>query len=246
MSKTSYILIVSYVGTGYSGWQVQPGQNTIQGAIEELLQRIFGTRICLRYASRTDSGVHALAQVAGFSCESNYSSDQIQKMLNTQLPNDIVIKDAKIVSDDFDPRKSLKKTYFYLINNSKIRDPFTLDRVWWLRYELNKNKILQALELFKGKKDFKAFMASGSDAKSTIREIYDIVFQDFGDDIKISFTGSGFLKQMIRNIVGTVVDIGRGRFEVEDVLRILESKNRIYAGVTAPAHGLYLEKVYYE
>ena len=106
--------------------------------------------------------------------------------------------------------------------------------------------MLKALKVFKGKKDFKAFMASGSDAKSTIREIYDISFFDSGDEIKITFTGNGFLKQMIRNIVGTVVDVGRGRFEVEDLAGILESKNRIYAGVTAPAHALYLDKVYYE
>jgi tRNA pseudouridine38-40 synthase len=150
------------------------------------------------------------------------------------------------VDSAFDPRRSVKKTYFYLISNSRIRDPFTLDRVWWLRYKLNKNKMLEALEFFKGKKDFKAFMASGSDAKSTIREIYDISFFDSGDDMKISFTGNGFLKQMIRNIVGTVVDVGRGRFELEDVLRILDSKDRIFAGVTAPAHALYLDKVYYE
>jgi tRNA pseudouridine38-40 synthase len=234
------------VGTAYCGWQVQEGQSTVQGTIEELLKKIFGKRIVLRYASRTDSGVHALGQVAGFYCDSKYSAEQIQKMLNTQLPNDIVVKDVSVVDNSFDPRRSLKKTYFYLISNSKIRDPFTLDRVWWLRYKLNKNKMLAALELFKGKKDFKAFMASGSDVKSTIREIYDISFFDSGEDLKISFTGNGFLKQMIRNIVGTVVDIGRGRFEVDDVLRILESKDRVFAGVTAPAHALYLEKVYYE
>lgn len=246
MSSTSYLLTISYVGTAYCGWQVQEGQSTVQGTIEGLLQKIFGKRIVLRYASRTDSGVHALGQVAGFCCDSKYSAEQIQKMLNTQLPNDIVVKDVSVVDSSFDPRRSLKKTYFYLISNSKIRDPFTLDRVWWLRYKLNKNKMLAALELFKGKKDFKAFMASGSDVKSTIREIYDISFFDSGEDLKISFTGNGFLKQMIRNIVGTVVDIGRGRFEVDDVLRILESKDRVFAGVTAPAHALYLEKVYYE
>ena len=246
MSTTTYLLTISYVGTAYSGWQVQPGQSTVQGIIESLLQKVFGKRIVLRYASRTDSGVHALGQVAGFTCESDYSAEQMLKILNTQLPNDIVVTDVKLVDSSFDPRKAVKKTYFYLISDSKIRNPFTLDRVWWLRYKLNKSNMLKALEFFKGKKDFKAFMASGSDVKSTIREIYGISFIESGDDIRIIFTGNGFLKQMIRNIVGTVVDVGRGKFEVDDVVRILESRNRICAGVTAPAHALYLDKVYYE
>jgi tRNA pseudouridine38-40 synthase len=246
MEFKSYKMTVSYVGTEYCGWQVQTGLTTIQGVIESLLSTVFDRRIVLRYASRTDSGVHALGQVAGFTCESKFTAQDIQKILNTQLPNDIVVKNVEEVSLDFDPRRTKRKTYFYLIDNSPVRDPFRVNRVWWVRQKLNKNKMLEALEFFKGKKDFMAFMGSGSGAKTTIREIYDISVYEKGDVMKISFTGNGFLKQMIRNIIGTVVEVGRGRFEPEDIKTMLESKDRRKAGVTAPPYGLYLERVYYE
>ena len=246
MEIKTYKMIVSYVGTEYCGWQVQPGLTTVQGVIEELLSGVFGTRVVLKYASRTDSGVHAIGQVACFACESRFSAKEVQKMLNTQLPQDIVIKSVEEVPMDFDPRKTKMKTYFYLIDNSAIRDPFKIDRAWWIRTKLNKTNMLKALESFKGKKDFMAFMASGSGVKTTIREIYDISVFEKGDVMKISFTGSGFLKQMIRNIIGTVVEVGRGRFEPGQIEEILSSKDRRKAGVTAPAYGLYLERIYYE
>ncbi len=246
MENRSYKMTICYVGTEYCGWQVQLGVVTVQGIIEDLLSKVFGTRIVLKYASRTDSGVHALGQVAGFTCESKFTAIEIQKILNTQLPHDIVIKSVEETNADFDPRKSKRKTYFYLIDKAAVRDPFKLNRAWWVRQKLNKDKMLEAFEYFKGKKDFMAFMASGSGAKTTIREIYDISIFEKGDVMKISFTGSGFLKQMIRNIIGTVVEVGRGRFEPEDIKKMLESKDRKTAGITAPAYGLYLERIYYE
>jgi tRNA pseudouridine38-40 synthase len=246
MELRSYKMTVSYVGTEYCGWQVQAGVTTIQSVIEQLLSKVFGKRIVLRYASRTDSGVHALGQVAGFACESKFTAEEIQKMLNTQLPQDIVVKSVEEVALDFDPRRAKRKTYFYLIDNSPVRDPFKINKAWWVKYKLNKNKMLESLEYFKGKKDFMAFMGSGSGAKTTIREIYDISVFEKGDVMKITFTGNGFLKQMIRNIIGTVVEVGRGRFKPEDIEGMLESKDRRTAGITAPPYGLYLERVYYE
>ncbi|MEI6092051.1 MAG: tRNA pseudouridine(38-40) synthase TruA [bacterium] len=246
MNIRSYKMTVSYVGTEYCGWQVQPSFKTIQGTIEDLLSKVFNKKIVLRYASRTDSGVHALAQIACFSCRSDYKAVEIQKMLNTQLPQDIVIKNVEEVSEDFNPRKANKKTYFYLIDNNAVRNPFRINRVWWVKYKINKEKMLESLEYFKGKQDFRSFMASGSSAKTTIREIYEISMVDRGDIIKISFTGSGFLKQMIRNIIGTVVEVGRGRFEPKDIKVMLASKDRKTAGITAPAYGLYLERIYYD
>ncbi|MCX6111936.1 MAG: tRNA pseudouridine(38-40) synthase TruA [Proteobacteria bacterium] len=246
MELKSYKMIISYVGTEYCGWQVQAGVATVQGIIENLLSRTFDKRIILRYASRTDSGVHALGQVAGFTCESKFTAMEIQRILNTQLPQDIAIKAVEEVDPEFDPRKAKRKTYFYLIDNGEIRDPFKINRAWWTRHRLNKSNMLAALEYFKGKKDFIAFMGSGSGAKTTIREIYDISVFEKGDVMKISFTGNGFLKQMIRNIVGTVVEIGKGRFKPEDVEKMLKSRDRRTAGITAPAYGLYLERIYYE
>jgi len=246
MELVNYKILVTYIGTAYKGWQIQPNSPTVQGTIENLLFKIFKERIVLKYSSRTDAGVHSLGQVANFVCESRYDEKAILLMLNTQLPEDIVIKSIEKVPMEFDSRRAKRKTYYYRIHNSKVKDPFKLNRVWWLPYKLNKNDMLEALGLFKGKKDFNAFMSSGGGAKTTIREIYDIRLVEQDDEIWIYFTANGFLKQMVRNIVGTVVDIGRGRYKVEEVLKMLQSCDRTKAGVTAPARGLYLEKVVYD
>jgi len=246
MELVNYKILVAYIGTAYKGWQIQPSSPTIQGVIEALLFKIFKERIVLIYASRTDAGVHALGQVANFVCEPKYNEKAMLLMLNTQLPEDIVIKSIEKVPLTFDSRHAKRKTYYYRIHNSKIKDPFKLNRVWWIPYNLNKSNMLEALELFKGKKDFSAFMSSGGGAKTTIREIYDINLVEHDEETWLYFTANGFLKQMVRNIVGTVVDIGRGRYKVDDVSKMLGSCDRTKAGVTAPARGLYLEKVVYE
>lgn len=242
----NYKLLISYIGTAYKGWQVQPNSPTVQGVIEALLFKIFKERIVLMYSSRTDAGVHALEQVANFVCEPKYDERAILLMLNTQLPNDIVVKSVEKVPMEFSSRHAKRKTYYYRIHNSKIKNPFKLDRVWWIPQNLNKSDMLKALELFKGKKDFKAFMSSGGDAKTTIREIYEVRLVEQDDEMWIYFTANGFLKQMVRNIVGTVVDIGKGRYKVNEVRDMLASCDRTKAGVTAPSRGLYLEKVFYD
>ena len=246
MELSNYKIIVTYIGTAYKGWQVQPSSPTVQGVIEQLLFKMFKERVVLKYSSRTDAGVHALEQVANFACASKYDEHEILLMLNTQLPDDIIVKSVERVPIDFDARHAKRKTYYYRIHNSRIKDPFKLNRAWWVPYNLNKNDMLAAIEKFKGKKDFKAFMSSGSGAKTTIREIYEIRLEEHDDEIRIYFTANGFLKQMVRNIVGTIVDIGRGRYTVSEVGAMLESCDRTKAGVTAPAHGLYLESVCYD
>lgn len=246
MELVNYKILVTYIGTAYKGWQIQPNSPTIQGVIENLLFKIFKQRIVLIYSSRTDAGVHALAQVANFVCEPKYDERAMLLMLNTQLPEDIVIKSLEKVSMEFNSRHAKRKTYYYRIHNSKIKDPFKLNRVWWIPQKLNKSDMLEALELFNGKKDFNSFMSSGGGAKTTIREIYESHLVEKDDEIWIYFTANGFLKQMVRNIVGTVVDVGKGRYKVGEVSKMLDSCDRTKAGVTAPARGLYLEKVVYE
>lgn len=246
MEKKVYKLIISYDGTAYTGWQTQPGKPTVQGVIEGLLSKLFKKKVTLRYPSRTDAGVHAHGQVASFSCESEHSALTMQKILNSQLPQDITVKKVEIMPDGFDAKRAVKKTYRYLISDTPTRSPFYINRVWWLKHKLNKNNMLEAFKLFVGEKDFRAFMGSGTDAKTTIRNIYSIDFIENGDEMSVVFTGSGFLKHMIRNIVGTVVEVGLGRYTVEDVKRMLESKDRRKAGITAPAYALYLEEIFYE
>ena len=161
MELSNYKIIVTYIGTAYKGWQVQPNSPTVQGEIEKLLLKMFKVRVVLKYSSRTDAGVHALEQVANFICESKYNEYEILLMLNTQLPEDIVVKSVEVVPFAFDSRHAKRKTYYYRIHNSRIKDPFKINRAWWLPYKLNKNEMLAAIEIFKGKKDFKAFMSSG-------------------------------------------------------------------------------------
>lgn len=246
MDKKTYKLVITYVGTAYTGWQTQPGTPTIQNVIEQLLSKVFGRKMTIRYPSRTDAGVHAFGQVASFEVESEYSAERMQKILNSQLPPDITVKSVEIMPSGFDAKRAVRKRYSYLISTAPTRSPFYIDRVWWIKQKLNKNNMLKALNYFVGERDYRAFMGSGSDAKTTIRTIYSIDVHEDGDEMKITFVGNGFLKHMIRNIVGTAVEVGVGRYSVEDVLAMIESKDRKMAGVTAPAYALYLEEIFYE
>lgn len=242
----NFKMTISYIGTNYNGWQSQPNKNTIQDIIEDLLFKIFNSSIKLRYTSRTDSGVHAIAQVASFQIETKYTAHQIQMMLNTQLPEDIVITDLKEEKESFDARKSLKKTYYYLIYNSKVKNPFLLNRAWHIAYNIDMDILNKSLNLLLGKKDFSSFMGAGSSVSTTIREVYSAKAIKDGDLIKISITANGFLKHMIRNIVGTVVEVSKGKISLNEFSDIIESCDRNKAGITAPPYGLYLEKIYYE
>jgi len=246
MDKKVYKLVISYVGTAYTGWQTQPETPTIQNLIEQLLSKVFKKRVTLRYPSRTDAGVHAYGQVASFEVDSDFSAERMLKILNSQLPPDVTIRSVELMPAGFDAKKASRKKYSYLISTSPTRSPFYIDRVLWVKQKLNKNNMLEAIKLFVGEKDFRAFMGSGSDAKTTIRNIYSIDVHEEGDEMKITFIGSGFLKHMIRNIIGTVVEVGVGRYSVGDVSAMLESKDRRKAGITAPAYALYLEEIFYD
>jgi len=239
-------MIISYVGDNFKGWQVQKNHKTIQEEIEKILEKIYKQKIILAYSSRTDSGVHANGQVANFKAENKLTISKLQCALNTQINSDIVIKDICIVADSFDARRSKCKEYKYLIDTSELRNPFRKQRFWRVRYKLDIDKIKEGIILFKGKKDFKSFMAIDGEAKTTVREIYDFYLTEYYDKLEFTILGNGFLKQMIRNIIGTLVELGRGKISLEDINRIILAKDRRQAGPTAPAYGLYLNKVYYE
>jgi len=244
--QVTYKLVVSYDGTNYNGWQTQADGPTVQAVIESLLDKVFKEKVNLRYPSRTDSGVHAFGQVVSFTCRSEFSAERMLKILNSQLPSDITIKSSEIVSNDFDAKKASKKRYSYHISTTPTRSPFYINRVWWIKYKMDIGVLKEALAIFVGEKDFRAFMGAGSDAKTTIRNIYSITVLEQNDEFKIVFEGNGFLKHMIRNIVGTAVEAAIGRYDVEDVKKMLESKDRRTAGITAPAYALYLEEIYYD
>jgi len=242
----NYKMVISYVGDNFKGWQVQKNHKTVQQEIENILERIYKKRIILRYSSRTDSGVHAYCQVASFKAENKLTVLKLQMALNTQIDKDIVVKSIEIVNDNFDARKSKYKEYKYLIDTGGIRNPFRKNRFWRVRYVLDIEIIKQGVKLFIGKKDFRSFMAVDGEAKTTVREVYDFYLTQYDDKLEFTIKADGFLKQMVRNIIGTVLDLGRGRFKIEDIDNIFKAKDRAKAGTTAPAYGLYLNKVFYE
>ena len=250
-------LLLEYDGTAYQGWQVQKKGETIQGILENRILKITGEHSRVIGASRTDAGVHALGQVAAFRTESSLDAGTIKRALNAVLPQDIRVLDASVVDDSFHPREdAIKKSYFYIITNQRISSAFLFRYTWIVPQPLVLNTMKEASQKLIGRHDFASFMGTGSDVKDTVREIYSLNIErlgsiDFmtsfliGNFMKISIEANGFLRHMVRNIVGTLVEIGRGRISAERMKDILESRDRRLAGPTAPPHGLFLERIVY-
>ncbi|MCI4626289.1 MAG: tRNA pseudouridine(38-40) synthase TruA [Candidatus Magnetoovum sp. WYHC-5] len=250
-------LTIQYDGTNYKGWQRQPDTVTIQGALESALVRICGEDISVISSGRTDTGVHALCQSATFSTISVHSPQVFMRALNAILPRDIRILDAYAVPLDFHPRyNAQKKRYFYIIKNDHIESAL-LDRyLWQIKKTLDMEKIVEASRRIIGIHDFKAFSAANSDIKESVREVFIVDIEQLnsinfmftnltGNFIKITIEANGFLRHMVRNIVGTLVEVGKYKILPHQIDSILKSKDRKTAGPTAPAKGLFLEKVYY-
>ncbi|WP_320007089.1 tRNA pseudouridine(38-40) synthase TruA [Maridesulfovibrio sp.] len=239
---------VAYDGTGFCGWQLQPGLRTVQGVLELAVERITGIPVRVHGSGRTDSGVHALGQVVHFDVEDVRATVPWQKALNSLLPDDVTVLDAELVSSEFHSRYSAKrKTYTY---NLWLENSFFLP---WRRHYVWKcgpvdlASIDKAMQFFVGKHDFASFQNAGTPVSSTVREIY--YFKRYpgqsGQEIVLEVCGSGFLKQMVRNMVGCLVNIGRGKAEPETVRSLLERKDRTAAPATAPAQGLFMAGVEY-
>ena len=239
-------LIIEYDGTNYVGWQKQINGIGIQEKIEEAIFKITGEKVHLIGSGRTDSGVHARGQVANFYTKSKISGDRFKYAINTKLPFDIVIVESEEVDKDFHSRCDAKaKEYSYLIYNSTTRSPLYRNYSYHVFYVLDDNKMRQGANYLLGTHDFLAFTGSKNNLEDTCRTINSINLKRKGDFIKLNIRGNGFLYNMVRIIAGTLVDIGRGRIQPEDIPNIIKSKDRKCAGPTAAAQGLYLEKVYY-
>lgn len=240
-------LLIEYDGTNYFGWQLQPQKPTIQGTIEEKWKQITGEKIHLVGSGRTDAGVHAIGQVAHFKTQSLLSLKAIQRALNSLLPPDIVIKEVKEMESDFHARKMAKrKVYEYRILNTPLPSVFHRGYVWHVPQPLDLEKVKRATPILIGKHDFSSFRSTGTPTKTAIREVYRAEWRrnSYGL-IRFEIEANGFLKQMVRAIVGTLVEVGRGKIAVEDFQKILDSKDRRQSGPTAPAHGLFLKEVKY-
>jgi tRNA pseudouridine38-40 synthase len=245
-------LVLSYDGSEFSGWQVQPDATTVQGTLASAIGRITGEKVLPQGSGRTDAGVHALAQVATFGTESSIPSNNLLKALNDILPASIRIFEAEEVAADFHARHSARaKTYRYRIYRAAICPPFLARYVWHYPYPLDESAMSRAATLVEGEHDFTSFAAvdpeRGRDGLpvSNIRRIFASRWQRDGDEFIYTVKGSGFLHHMVRNLVGTFILVGKKTLQVEDVTRILEAKNRSAAGATAPACGLYLVHVEY-
>lgn len=240
-------LTIAYDGTNYCGWQVQPNGITVEEVLNKALHKLTGENILVIGASRTDSGVHALGNVAVFDSETTIPPERIAMALNQRLPEDIVIVKSEEVPLDFHPRYcECSKTYEYHIINTRIPIPTKRLTNYFVSYQLDFDKMRQAASYLVGEHDFVSFCNVRTDVENTVRTIYALDIIQNGEEITIRITGNGFLYNMVRIIVGTLIRVGRGFYEPEKVKEILEAKDRKAAAVTAPAHGLMLVKIDYE
>jgi tRNA pseudouridine38-40 synthase len=242
-------ITVSYDGTDYHGWQVQPGLPTIQGTLETVLSEIEAAPVHVAGSGRTDASVHALEQVAAFSLSNPIPPDNLRKAMNRLLPRDIRVLDAQLAPDDFHPRyAALSKTYEYRILRAEICPPFERRYVHHHPYPLDDQRIIELAPLLEGEHDFSAFAASDERDElqlSKVRRIFSSCVQHTGDRLIYRVRGSGFLKHMVRNIVGVLMEAGKGNLTRDDLLTRLKPGCDIPAGPTAPARGLFLIKVDY-
>ncbi|MBO4265187.1 MAG: tRNA pseudouridine(38-40) synthase TruA [Clostridia bacterium] len=244
------LLQISYLGTDFHGFQVQREKRTVQGELCRAVSELFHTPLDVSGCSRTDSGVHA--KVFFVTVDVKKSAPQIppeavKKGLNALLPSDIAINDAKIVSDDFHVRYSVKsKEYEYRILNRAVKDPFSADRAMHCQVPLDVDKMNEAARYFCGKHDFSSFMASGSKIVDAVRTVFSSsVTKEKGDMVVFRVSADGFLYNMVRIMVGTLLDVGTGKIAPEKITEIINARSRNCAGVTAPPEGLYLIDVKY-
>lgn len=235
------MLTVAYDGTNYSGWQIQPGVPTIEGILNTELSLLLKEEIHVIGASRTDAGVHAEGAVCVFDTDSRIPGEKFSYALNQSLPEDIRIRASKEVAADFHPRKvPTKKTYEYRIYCDEFPLPTNRLYTHFTYLKLDVSAMKSACSYFIGEHDFKSFCSAHTDVETTVRTIYDLHIKEEGKLLTISVCGNGFLYNMVRIIAGTLIDVGCGRIQAEDIPEIIEKKDRSYAGQTAPAKGLCL------
>jgi tRNA pseudouridine38-40 synthase len=240
-------LLIAYDGTRYQGWQRQKESPTIQGAIEEVLQKVTQAVVNLTGAGRTDAGVHAWGQVANFKTSSTLPLDKMESALRALLPQDILIRQILEVEPDFHSRYSSEsKIYDYFITHQKPHYPFLRHYVWSIKDPLSIPLIKTGLLLLRGKKDFSSFQTAGSSVNNPIRTIYQAdLLPTLWGACRFRFRADGFLRHMVRNMVGLLVQLGLRRISLEAFEAVIRAKDRSKAGAMAPAQGLFLRKVVY-
>lgn len=244
-------LTLSYDGTTYAGWQIQANANTIQAELERALHEVTGEQIRVVASGRTDAGVHALAQVVSFSSATHLSAEVLAKAIDANVPKDIGILDVREAPAGFHAiRDAVRKRYRYVIQDGPTCDVFGRAYAWYVPTRLDVESMRVAAQMLLGAHDFSSFEASGSERATSVRTITDLPVErrpgDHLDRIIIEIEADGFLYNMVRNIVGTLVEVGRGKQSADWVAKVLAAKDRTLAGMTAPPHGLYLVRVGYD
>jgi tRNA pseudouridine38-40 synthase len=239
-------LTIEYEGTQYAGWQVQPNGLSVQEVVEEALAKLLKEKVRISSSGRTDAGVHARGMVAAFRTERNIPVRAFSDGLNSLLPPDIAVREAEEAPADFNPRRDAKgKHYRYTILTAARRSPLSRLFAWRVGCDLDVEAMAQAARHFVGERDFAAFRAANCAAKTSVRRIDNLEIRREGDFLIVDVRGSGFLKNMVRIIVGTLVSVGRGGMSPDVIPLLLESRDRTRAGSTAPPQGLCLIEVYY-
>ncbi len=249
------LLEISYLGSDFCGYQIQKDKRTVQGELNIAAKKLFSYDCDITGCSRTDSGVHAnmfcvtISKKGTGHLDTDIEISKIPRAFTAHLPEDIAVKNAIWVEDSFHPRYDVKyKEYIYLIYNGAVRDPFNGGRAWHIPQTIDDSAIHRmnkAASYFVGEKDFSAFMAQGSNVESTVREVFYASVEKNGDIISFRVAANGFLYNMVRIMTGTLVSIASGRISPDEINDIIISRDRKRAGMTAPAHGLYLNKVVY-
>lgn len=244
--RHNYKLIISYDGTRYFGWEHQPNKDTIQGKLEDVLNHLADKPVEIIGAGRTDGGVHARGMVANVFLDIDMSEDELRDYMNRYLPEDIMIQKVGLASDRFHARyNATGKTYCYTCFDGKTKPVFDRKYVWTLDQALDVQRMQKGAAYLIGRNDYKSFCKNPHKKKSTVRTIDKIEIVRKGDYVTLSFHGDGFLRNMVRILTGTLVDVGLGRIAPEKVHQILKAQNRLEASETAPAQGLCLMEVDY-
>lgn len=246
----SFRLTLSYDGSAYVGWQVQDHGRTIQAELEAALRQVTGQAVRAVASGRTDAGVHAIGQVVSFRCETRLTADVLRRALNANLPRDIVVREVREAPDGFHAiRDALRKRYRYVVQDGPVRDVFGRAYSWYYAQRLDVEAMQAAARALVGRHDFRSFEAAGSPRVSSVRTIFELTVQrhggEFLDRVSFEVEADGFLYNMVRNLVGSLVEVGSGRREVGWIAEVLAARDRRRAGATAPPQGLFLVNVDY-
>ena len=240
------LIKIKYDGTAYHGYQVQDNALTVQEVFQNAVEKVFQKRLDVIGCSRTDSGVHANMYCLCLDTDMNISNEGVILALNTHLPSDIAVFDCTEVPLDFHPRYNCKsKEYLYVVYNGKYRNPFYDRYAYWYRYDLDEKYLDKEAKAYIGQHDYSGFCSSKSDVEDTVREIYSFDVWREGDLVFFKVSGDGFLYNMVRIMVGTLLFVSQGKIKKNELKSVIDSKDRKRAGRTAPPQGLYLNKIVY-